>query len=290
VSTAPTLVSTAPTLVLDCDGTLADTERYGHLPAFNRTFAEAGLDLVWSEDDYADKLRIGGGKERMASVLTPDFVRAHGLPTDPDGQRDLLAGWHRTKTAHYVEMVRAGQLPARPGIARLLPAALDAGWTVAVASTSAMPSVQAVLRSVVGDAVARRIPVFAGDAVGAKKPAPDIYRLAVSSLGADPARTLAVEDSHNGLRSALAAGLGCVVTVNGYTREEDFTGAALVLDSLGDPGTDPVRVLADPLGVAPDGFVRLGDLLRCLPPATDEHTHQHDAHQHRADHDERTTA
>lgn len=274
-------MSTAPTLLLDCDGTLADTERYGHLPAFNRTFTEAGLDLVWSEDDYADKLRIGGGKERMASVLTPDFVRSHDLPADADGQKGLLAGWHRTKTAHYVEMVRAGQLPARPGIARLLPEALVAGWTVAVVSTSAVPSVQAVLRSVVGEAVAERIPVFAGDAVGAKKPAPDIYRLAVSSLGAEPARTLAVEDSRNGLLSALAAGLACVVTVNGYTRDEDFTGAALVLDSLGDPGTDPVRVLADPLGVALTGFVRLADLLHCLPPANDSHDVRDD---------ERTTA
>lgn len=288
-------MSTAPTLVLDCDGTLADTERYGHLPAFNRTFAEAGLDLVWSEEDYADKLRIGGGKERMASVLTPDFVRAHGLPTDEDGQRALLADWHRTKTAHYVAMVQAGQLPARPGIARLLPGALEAGWTVAVASTSAVASVQAVVRSVVGDAVAERIPVFAGDAVDAKKPAPDIYRLAVTSLGADPGRTLAVEDSRNGLLAALAAGLACVVTVNGYTRDEDFAGAALVLDSLGDPGAEPVRVLADPLGIAPPivraGFVGPADLLRCLPDRTDEirTNHRHSDDRRHSDHQGSTT-
>ena len=43
-------------LIFDCDGVLADTERDGHLPAFNRTFAEAGLPVRWSEEEYADKL------------------------------------------------------------------------------------------------------------------------------------------------------------------------------------------------------------------------------------------
>ena len=64
----------ARALVLDCDGVLADTERYGHLVAFNETFAEFGLPVRWSVADYRDKLRIGGGKERMASLLTPEFV------------------------------------------------------------------------------------------------------------------------------------------------------------------------------------------------------------------------
>ena len=63
-------------LVFDCDGVLADTERYGHLPAFNATFAEYGLPVRWSEEDYGQKLRIGGGKERMASLFDdPLFVR-----------------------------------------------------------------------------------------------------------------------------------------------------------------------------------------------------------------------
>ena len=37
---------------LDCDGVLADTERHGHLPAFNRTFREFGLPVQWSEEEY----------------------------------------------------------------------------------------------------------------------------------------------------------------------------------------------------------------------------------------------
>lgn len=264
VSTDVAAPRETPTLILDCDGTLADTERYGHLPAFNETFAELGLGVEWSVEDYAVKLRIGGGKERMASLLTPEFVRAHGLPDDPDGRRETLADWHKRKSAHYVEMVESGLLPARPGIRRLLTEALAVGWTVAVASTSAVASVEAVVRAAVGPELAERIPVFAGDAVPKKKPAPDIYLLALSELGADPATTLAVEDSRNGFLAARDAGLACVVTVNGYTSGEDFAGAALVVSSFGDPGGETTRVLADPDGAQPGDFVTLDDLHRCL--------------------------
>ncbi len=38
--------------MLDCDGVLADTERYGHLVAFNQTFEEFGLPVRWSVADY----------------------------------------------------------------------------------------------------------------------------------------------------------------------------------------------------------------------------------------------
>jgi phosphoglycolate phosphatase-like HAD superfamily hydrolase len=109
-----------PALIFDCDGVLADTERDGHRPAFNATFAEVGLPVAWSVSEYAEKLKIGGGKERMASLLTPGFVAANHLPADPEGQAELLADWHRRKTATYKEMVRAGRLPARSGIARIV--------------------------------------------------------------------------------------------------------------------------------------------------------------------------
>ena len=78
------------------------------------------MAVSWSEEEYGEKLKIGGGKERMASLLTDEFVRANGLPTDADGQKDMLADWHRRKTARYKQMVRAGRLPARPGIARIV--------------------------------------------------------------------------------------------------------------------------------------------------------------------------
>ena len=101
-----------------------------------------------------------------------------GCPSDPDGQRELIATWHKRKTEIYTEMVAAGRLPARPGVARVIAAAQDAGWALAVASTSSEPSVRAVLEHVAGVDRAARFEVLAGDVVPKKKPAPDIYELA----------------------------------------------------------------------------------------------------------------
>jgi HAD superfamily hydrolase (TIGR01509 family) len=252
-------------LIFDCDGVLADTERHGHLPAFNQTFAEFGLPVRWSEEEYADKLRIGGGKERMASLLTPDLVREAALPTDAEGQRDVIAAWHARKTAIYTDMVQAGALPARPGVARVIGEALDGGWTLAVASTSAEASVRAVLDHVAGAEQAGRFAVvLAGDVVPHKKPAPDIYELALDRLGEEPSGSLVIEDSRNGLEAASGAGLRCVITVNGYTENEDFTEAALVVSSLGDPGGERSRVLANRSRAAPGDWVTLRDLEACL--------------------------
>ena len=259
-----------PALIFDCDGVLADTERDGHRPAFNQTFAEAGLDVQWSVEEYGVKLKIGGGKERMASLLTDDFVRANGLPTDPEGQKELLAGWHRRKTDLYKEAVRAGRLPGRPGIARIVNDAIAADWTLAVASTSAEESVRAVLEHAVGAEDASQFAVFAGDVVPAKKPDPAIYLLALEELGVAPDDAIVVEDSRNGLLAAVGAGLRCVVTVSSYTEQEDMSEAALVVSSLGDPG-EPARVLANRSGARPGDEVTLADLEACLrEPLPDE--------------------
>jgi HAD superfamily hydrolase (TIGR01509 family) len=256
----------SPGLILDCDGVLADTERDGHLPAFNATFDELGLPVRWSQEEYGRLLAIGGGKERLSTLLEPDLIRRAGLPTDPDEQRDLVARWHRAKTAHYTDLVRSGALPGRPGIARLAAEADAAGWRLAVASTSAEESVRAVLEHAVGPDLAARCAVFAGDVVPRKKPAPDIYLLALRETGLDPREVVVVEDSANGLRAALAAGLTTVVTVSSYTRDEDFTGAALVVTQLGDPPAEPADVLADPHDLGVDGAVTLAHLQRLVGP------------------------
>lgn len=242
-----------PALVFDCDGVLADTERDGHLPAFNAAFAEFGLPIVWDEATYHRKLQIGGGKERIASEFA--------TPSPEDTQ--LIRSLHARKTQLFTERVAAGLLPGRPGIRRLVTEVLGLGWTVAVASTSAEPSVRAVLEHAVGPELAARCHVFAGDIVARKKPAPDIYAKVLADLALDPAGSLVVEDSAIGVASARAAGLTTLVTVSAFTAEEDFSGAALVVDHLGDPG-EPLSVLAAPAGVRPDGMVTVDDLEHLL--------------------------
>lgn len=254
-----------PALIFDCDGVLADTERYGHLPAFNATFEEFGLPVRWDEDEYAERLKIGGGKERMASLFRdPGFGEAAGIPEDEEQRAHLLRTWHKSKTAHFKGLVEDGKLPPRPGISRIIPEAVEAGWTVAVASTSAEESVRAVLQNAVGPEVADRVPLFAGDVVPAKKPDPAIYLMALDVLGLDPADTLVIEDSRNGLLAATGAGLRCLVTVNGYTRHEPFDEAALVVSELGDPGRPPIEVLVNRSEARPREYITLEDLRQCI--------------------------
>lgn len=252
-------------LILDCDGVLADTERYGHLPAFNQAFEEFGLPVRWSEEEYGVALGIGGGKERMASLLTPELVAAANLPTDAAGQAGEVAKWHRRKTELYVEMVRDGRLPARPGVARVVGEAHAAGWQLAVCSTSAELSVRAILEHAVGPEVAADLLVLAGDVVTAKKPAPDIYLLALERLAVRPDDCIVIEDSRNGLLASVAAGLATVITVNDYTRDQDFSEARLVVNSLGDPGADAIEVIANRCAAAPGSYVTVADLEACLP-------------------------
>jgi len=252
-------------LILDCDGVLADTERYGHLVAFNQTFAEFGLPVRWSLDDYRDKVRIGGGKERLASLLTPEFVAAAGLPADQAGQQAAVAAWHKRKTEIYTDLVASGAVPPRSGVARIVGEALAAGWRVAVASTSAQPSVVATLKRAVGSEQASVVKVFAGDIVPRKKPAPDIYLVALEWLRLPAGRAVVIEDSRNGLLASTGAGLATVVTVNDLTRDEDFSEAALVVSALGDPGGERAVVLADRAGVTPGDWITLTDLAHVLP-------------------------
>ncbi len=250
-----------PALVFDCDGVLADTERYGHLPSFNQTFEEFGLPWRWTEEEYGRKLAIGGGKERMASMLTPETIRAAGLPDDPEALAAEVAKWHKRKTALYTEMVADGKLPPRPGIRRIISDAQDAGWQLGIASTSAEASVRAILEFAVGKERAGRFDVFlAGDVVPKKKPDPAIYLLALERLGASTSEVLVVEDSRNGLLAATGAGLRCLMTVNGYTEEEDNSEATLVVTSLGDPDGERARVIANRGTATPGDFITLADL------------------------------
>ena len=227
-------------LIFDVDGTLADNERDGHRVAFNQAFAEAGLNWEWDVPTYDRLLEVFGGKERLRFYIEhdhPDFNPPGGLDT-------FVRNLHREKTRCYTELLKSGALPLRCGVERLLREARAEGLRLAVASTTTPENVTVLLEQTVGpDAVAWFDVIAAGDMAERKKPAPDVYLLALDLLGLDPANCLALEDTEAGLASARAAGLGTLITVNGATRHQDFTGALLVVDQLGDPGK-PTKVLA----------------------------------------------
>ena len=218
-------------LIFDCEGVLAETERDGHRIAFNRTFAAKGYDFEWDASLYKELVRIGGGKERMKH-----FFDRTSWPAGTSDKDALIKELHKLKTDYYTQIVESGELPLRPGVARLVDEAVAAGVKLAVCSTSNEKAVHTVVERLLGpERKAKFGVILAGDVVSKKKPDPEIYTLVLERLHLKPTECVVVEDNRNGLLAAKGAGMYCIVTTNGYTEDEDFREADLVVSELGDP-------------------------------------------------------
>eukprot|EP00977_Amphora_coffeiformis_P011974 scaffold2934_cov176-Amphora_coffeaeformis.AAC.2 len=185
------------------DGVLADTERDGHRPAFNQAFQEAGIDTEWNVERYGKLLHVGGGKERMTAHWNEVGWPSNVLrPMRQDKVKEL----HLRKTDIFMDMINQKKIPLRPGVLRVIDEAIAAGVKLAVCSTSNEKAVQNLVYTLMGAERAAKFKFFAGDMVKNKKPAPDVYLMAVDQMGLDKSRCVVVEDSGIGLKSAIAAG------------------------------------------------------------------------------------
>ena len=225
--------STLKALIFDVDGTLADTERDGHRVAFNAAFDEYGIDWNWDVDLYGKLLAVTGGKERMRYCVS-DLLGSDNLPDNFD---DMVPELHAAKTRHYTELLSTGAIPLRPGVERLINEAREKSYRLAIATTTTPENVTALLSHTLGeDSLDWFEVIAAGDIVPAKKPAGDIYDFALKAMDLKSEQCLAFEDSRNGILSSQDADLTTIITINGYTQHDDFSGAALVLDNMGEPG------------------------------------------------------
>lgn len=225
-------------LIFDCDGVLVDTERDAHRVGFNRAFAEHGIDAEWDVDLYGRLLLVAGGKERMRAYFD-EFGWPEGADSD-EAKDALIIDLHKTKTRITSEIVT--ELPVRPGILRIVDEAIEAGVRLGVCTTSNPKFIDAVLDLFGAERKAAFEFVHAGDVVAKKKPAPDIYLLALETLGLPASDCIVIEDSRNGLLAATGAGLTTLITTSTYTMDEDFAEAAKVVPELGDAPTINITI------------------------------------------------
>lgn len=236
--------STLQALIFDVDGTLADTERDGHRVAFNDAFDEFGVNWHWDVNTYGELLAITGGKERMRHFYE-HYPEAQNIADEFKLRLDdLIPELHKAKTRHYTELLASGAIPLRPGVKRLLEEARARDLRLAIATTTTPDNVTSLLEHTLGkEAIDWFEVIAAGDIVPQKKPAPDIYIYALEQMQLAANDCLAFEDSYNGIRSAQGAQLTTIITTNDYTQDHDFSGAALVLNEMGEP-EQPFEVLA----------------------------------------------
>jgi HAD superfamily hydrolase (TIGR01509 family) len=245
-------------LLWDVDGTLAETELEGHRRAFNRAFAAHDLPWRWDANAYLRLLTISGGRERLAAFLT----QAEGV-APLQSRLDALV---ELKQAHYAALVAAGELALRPGVARLIEEAREAGLTQAIVTTSSRRAVEALANGVLGELRQAFSFWICGEDVRDKKPHPQAYQLALARLVPAADTVLVLEDSSNGLAAARAAGLSCLVCLSQASSQEpraQFASARAVVDSLGD-SQRRLEVLQGP--ACPAGKVSLEWLENLLSP------------------------
>jgi HAD superfamily hydrolase (TIGR01509 family) len=197
----------------DVDGTLAETERDGHLVAFNQAFEQLGLPWRWSQARYGELLHVSGGRERLAH----DLQSQPAAPQDAVERAALVERIHRLKNELYARIVISGALPLRGGVAELLQECREAKLQIGIATTTSQANVAALLGAQLGaDWRAGFDAVVCAEQAPRKKPDPQVYQCALRALQRAGHEVLAIEDAPAGVTAARAAGIAVLVVRSLY--------------------------------------------------------------------------
>ena len=217
-------------ILWDVDGTLAETERDGHLVAFNAAFEELGVPWQWSEQRYGELLRIAGGFERMLYDMESQPL----APDNSDARQELATRIHRRKNSIYAARVASGAITLRPGVRELMDDCDAAGVRMAIVTTTSRGNVDALLGKLLEPEWQQRFAaVVCAEDAPRKKPDPQAYRVALERLGVDASCAVAVEDSPAGFESANTAGIGVIVARSRFFNHDRVSAALAEGPTLG---------------------------------------------------------
>jgi HAD superfamily hydrolase (TIGR01509 family) len=223
------MMFTPKAVIFGAIGTIAETSDLQR-QAFNAAFNAAGLDWVWSIDDYRDLLKINGGQNRIRAYRDADPTRAHVSDA-------MIPALHQAKTDHYVTQLAQTHLTPRPGVVGLMETCRSHDIPVAFCTSTSAANVNAL-----GAALASSVPfdqfatIVTIDRIAQPKPAPDAYQYCLEQLGLTADQVIAIEDSPASLAAAKAAGIQTIATPGATTSGQDFAAADFVLPSLAGVG------------------------------------------------------
>jgi HAD superfamily hydrolase (TIGR01509 family) len=193
--------------------TLADTSELQR-DAFNRAFEEHGLEWNWSQDEYRELLKKAGGMQRVADQA------------DQTGEDVDAEAVHATKSRIFQESVKDAGLSPRPGVVETIKEAKDAGWKVALVTTTSKANVDAVVDALGGSVERSDFDLLVSvDDVDRPKPDESAYLFALSSLGEDAGGSVAIEDNLDGVQAAKGAGLKVAAFPSENSTTHDFDAA-----------------------------------------------------------------
>jgi len=241
-------------LIFDVDGTLANTEEF-HRQAFNKAFSEYNLDWNWSVETYTKLLKVTGGQERIRH-----YIDNYLHDVDTQALYKMVPDLHQYKNSHYQSLAKAKQMPLRRGVERIINEAKEKGMILAIATTTSATNVSGLINATLGEQAMEWFAVIGdGNKIPTKKPAPDVYEYVLEELGLTAQQCIALEDSQNGVKAATQIGIPTIITLNNYTKEDNFDGAAIILDSFGEP-TQPCQKISGDVSV--EGYVDIDTIKR----------------------------
>jgi putative hydrolase of the HAD superfamily len=213
-------------LIFDVDGTIANTEYRGHLPACNEAFSTLGYPIKWSWDEFKAMQSIPGNALRMRRSLQAWDTTLSDAELD-DRVDQLIT----LKKQFYIEKYLP-DLPLRDGVVDIMQEALQHGVRLAVVSMSYEAQVNALLSRHLPDIYPHLRPILGKESGPKTAPDSPLYKRCLVELGTGVDETLVIEDSEEGFEAAKRVGLPCAVMYNDYTFGKSFAGAQLVARSL----------------------------------------------------------